>query len=74
MDPDAPCLVEAGRERGHEMALFTLEEVAYTPGAKGGLNLVVGGGANDAESFDAIISRAKLYGDDWQRTNQRWSG
>ncbi|MEV1240107.1 ATP-grasp domain-containing protein [Nonomuraea sp. NPDC049750] len=69
MDPDAPCLVEAGRERGHEMALFTLEELAYTPGAKGGLNIEVGG--HDAESFDAIISRAKLYGDDWQDRVER---
>ncbi|MFI6603420.1 RimK family alpha-L-glutamate ligase [Nonomuraea sp. NPDC050536] len=69
MDPDAPALVETGKERGHEMSLFTLEELAFTPGTTGGLNVTVGD--QPAESFDAIISRAKLYGEDWQDRVER---
>jgi ribosomal protein S6--L-glutamate ligase len=70
MDPDAPALVEHGKARGHEMALFTIEEVRYLPG-RAGLDLLLG--EHEGRSFDAIISRAKLFGDDWRDRVERLS-
>lgn len=59
-DPDSPGLAEAGRALGHETSLFTLEEVAYAPGPEG-VEVLLGG--EPAESFDAVVSRANLYGE-----------
>lgn len=70
MDPDGPVLVEHGRGRGHEMSLFTIEEVSCVPGARG-VELLFG--RENASSFDAVISRAKLYGDDWRERVERLS-
>lgn len=67
-DPDGPALVEHGRRRGHETALFTLEEVSYVPGDRG-MDVLLAG--QPAASFDAIISRAKLYGEDWRDRVER---
>jgi ribosomal protein S6--L-glutamate ligase len=69
LDPDGPALAEHGRARGHELSLFALEDVRYVPRAAGGFDLSLAG--EPAESFDAIISRAKLYGDDWQDRVER---
>ncbi len=69
MDPDGPCLVEHGQRRGHQMSLFTLEEVTYLPGERG-MDVQLGG--QPAESFDAVICRAKLYGD-WRDRVERLS-
>lgn len=69
LDPDGPALAEQGRARGHEISLFALEDVRYVPRAAGGFGLSLAG--EPAESFDAIISRAKLYGDDWQDRVER---
>jgi ribosomal protein S6--L-glutamate ligase len=68
-DPEGPVLIEYGRRRGHEMSLFTLEEVTYVPGERG-MDVLLGG--ENGGSFDAIISRAKLYGDDWQDGGSEW--
>ncbi len=68
IDPDGISLVEYGRERGHEMSFFTLEELAYRPGPSG-VTLTLGG--EPAEAFDAVINRSKLYGDDWQDRVER---
>jgi ribosomal protein S6--L-glutamate ligase len=59
-DPDSPGLAEAGRRRGHDTSLFTLDEVSYAAAASG-LRVLLGGAP--AESFDAVICRANLYGD-----------
>lgn len=67
-DPDGPALVEHGRRRGHDTTLFTLEEVSYVPGRQG-MDVLLAG--QPATSFDAIISRAKLYGDDWRDRVER---
>lgn len=69
LDPDGPALAEHGRGRGHETSLFALEDVRYIPRAKGGFDLSLAGEL--AQSYDAIISRAKLYGDDWQDRVER---
>lgn len=58
-DPDSPGLAEMGRELGHDTALFTLEEISYEPG-RSGVEVLLAGEA--ARSFDAVISRANLYG------------
>jgi ribosomal protein S6--L-glutamate ligase len=68
-DPDGPVLVEHGRRRGHETTLFTLENVTYVPGGRG-MDVVLGG--HPGSSFDAIISRAKLFGDDWRDRGLDW--
>jgi ribosomal protein S6--L-glutamate ligase len=62
IDTDTPAFLAAGLGRGHAMSLFTLEEVSYTP-ARHGLEVMFG--PDPARSFDAVISRAKLYGEDW---------
>ncbi|HST67497.1 MAG TPA: hypothetical protein VLM05_20170 [Mycobacteriales bacterium] len=59
-DPDSPGLAEAGRRRGHDTSLVTLDEVGYAAAASG-LRVLLGGAP--AESFDAVICRANLYGD-----------
>ncbi|GAA2109387.1 ATP-grasp domain-containing protein [Streptomyces synnematoformans] len=69
IDPDGPSLVEYGRERGHEMSFFTLEEIAYRTGPGGDVELSLRG--EPAAAFDAILNRAKLYGDDWQDRVER---
>ncbi len=69
IDPDSVNLVDFGRERGHEMSLFTLEEIDYQPGGATGFALSLGG--EPAESFDAVISRGKLYGDDFRDRIER---
>ncbi len=59
-DPDSPGLAEMGRERGHDTRLFTLDEITYAPA---GQHVEVRLAGDPAPSFDAIISRANLYGD-----------
>jgi len=59
-DPDSPGLAETGRARGHEMVLAPLEEIRYRPTRRG---IEVSLGGHPAESFDAVISRANLYGE-----------
>ncbi|WP_194292907.1 ATP-grasp domain-containing protein [Streptomyces smaragdinus] len=68
IDPDGPALVEFGRERGHEMSFFTLEEITYRFGPDG-VGVDVAG--EPASAFDAVINRSKLYGDDWQDRVER---
>lgn len=72
-DPDEPALAECGRGRGHQVSLFAIEDVSYVPRAGGGFDVSVAG--DPARSFDAIISRANLYGDysygDWQDRVER---
>ncbi|MEU9094486.1 RimK family alpha-L-glutamate ligase [Streptomyces sp. NPDC087901] len=70
IDPDGHHLVEYGRERGHETSFFTLEDMAYRPGPSGPTLTLRG---EPAESFQAIINRCKLYGDDWQDRVERLS-
>ena len=60
-DPDEPAMAEAGRNRGHAISMFALEDVSYVPRATGGFDVFVDG--EPAQSFDAVISRADLYGD-----------
>lgn len=69
LDPDEPGLAEFGKGRGHQVSMFALEDVRYVPRAGGGFDLSLAG--EPAQSFDAIISRAKLYGDDWQDRVER---
>ncbi|MBV9446696.1 MAG: hypothetical protein JO345_12485 [Streptosporangiaceae bacterium] len=69
LDPDEPALAEFGRGRRHEISMFALEDVTYVARASGGFDLSLAG--EPARSFDAIISRAKLYGDDWQDRVER---
>ncbi|MCG3039817.1 ATP-grasp domain-containing protein [Streptomyces sp. S1A] len=68
IDPDGTSLVEYGRERGHDTSFFTLEEIAYHPGPEG-VELTLKG--EPAASFDAVINRSKLYGDDWRDRVER---
>lgn len=63
-DPDSPGLADMGRELGHDTALFTLEEISYAT-TTAGVDVRLAG--EPAGSFDAVISRANLYGE-W-RTN-----
>jgi ribosomal protein S6--L-glutamate ligase len=68
-DPDSPGLAEAGRGLGHDTSLFTLDEVSYAAAASG-LRVLLGG--EPAESFDAVICRANLYGDWHTRPFTGW--
>jgi glutathione synthase/RimK-type ligase-like ATP-grasp enzyme len=68
LDPDSPGLAAMGRELGHRTTLCTIEEIEYRPGRGGGLELLLGG--EPAASFDAVISRANLYGA-WQDRVER---
>lgn len=58
-DPDSPGLAEAGKARGHDTTLFLLEEISYRHGP-GGLEVFLAG--EPATAFDAVLSRANLYG------------
>jgi ribosomal protein S6--L-glutamate ligase len=68
-DPDSPGLAEAGARLGHDTSLFTLDEVTFAAGAAG-LKVVLGG--QPAESFDAVLCRANLYGDWHTRPFTGW--
>ncbi len=68
-DPDSPGLAEMGHERGHETKLFTLDEITY---ASVGQRFEVLLAGDPAASFDAIISRANLYGDWRGNRNEGW--
>jgi ribosomal protein S6--L-glutamate ligase len=68
-DPDSPGLAEAGRQRGHETSLCTLDEVTFAAAASG-LRVLLGD--QPAESFDAVICRANLYGDWHTRPFTGW--
>lgn len=74
-DPDEPGLAECGRSRGHQVSMFAIEDLGYVPRAQGGFDVFAAG--EPAQSFDAIISRANLYGDytygDWQDRVERLS-
>ncbi len=59
-DDDAPVIAAVGAERGHETLLFTLEDVDYAT-VDGGFEVRLAG--QSGRSFDAIISRARLYDD-----------
>jgi ribosomal protein S6--L-glutamate ligase len=67
-DPDTPGLAEAGRRRGHETSVFTLEEISHVP-ARNGYELMLG--PEPAASFDAVISRADLSVGRWQDRVER---
>jgi ribosomal protein S6--L-glutamate ligase len=69
-DVDAPVLATVGRQRGHDMYLFTLDDVSCAP-TPNGFDVMVGDQA--AASFDAIISRANLYSGRWQDRVERLS-
>jgi hypothetical protein len=68
-DPDSPGLAEAGRRLGHDTSLFLLDEVTYAA-ARVGLRVLLGG--EPADSFDAVICRANLYGDWHHRPFTGW--
>jgi len=68
-DPDSPGLAEAGRRLGHDTVLFLLDEVTYAA-APSGLRVLLGG--EPADSFDAVICRANLYGDWHHRPFTGW--
>jgi ribosomal protein S6--L-glutamate ligase len=68
-DPDEPAFTDMGKNRGHEMHQFSLEDITYVPRPGGGFGLLLA--AEPAESFDAVFSRAKLYGGDWQDRVER---
>lgn len=68
-DPDSANLTTHGRELGHETHLFTLEEIGYVPG-EGRVDLLLGG--RPARDFDAVISRANLYGEWRQNLYDGW--
>ena len=61
-DPEGPALLAFGRERGHEMSLHTLQDVRYHRGAG---DVTVRLGTEDVAGFDAVISRANLFGHQW---------
>lgn len=69
LDPDGPVIVEKGRARGHEMSFCTLEEVTCRARRTGGFDVLLGG--EEADSFDAVLSRARLYGDDWRERAEK---
>jgi ribosomal protein S6--L-glutamate ligase len=69
-DPDSPGLADAGRELGHDTSLFLLEEIAYRPGPSG---LEVFLGPEPASAFDAVLSRANLYGE-WREGDRLYDG
>ena len=68
-DPDSPGLAEAGRRLGHDTSLFLLDEVTYAAAASG-LRVLLGG--EPADSFDAVLCRANLYGDWRHRPFTGW--
>ena len=68
-DPDSPGLAEAGRRLGHDTSLFLLDEVNYAAAASG-LRVLLGG--EPADSFDAVLCRANLYGDWRHRPFTGW--
>jgi ribosomal protein S6--L-glutamate ligase len=68
-DPDGPALAECGRARGHEISEFTLADIRYVPRVTGGFDLAAAG--RPIQYYDAIISRAGLYGDDWRDRVER---
>lgn len=61
-DPDGPVLVRHGVERGHDMMLGSLEDIELLPECGGGFRVLLAG--TDARELDAVICRAKLFGDD----------
>lgn len=67
-DPDSPRIAEHGRLLGHDTSLFSLEEIGYAPGTSGpgGASVEVLLAGVPASEFDAVISRANLYGE-WRR-------
>lgn len=69
-DPDSPGLADAGRELGHDTTLVTLEDIAYRPGSAG---LEVHLGDEPAARFDAVLSRANLYGE-WREGDRLYDG
>lgn len=68
-DIDAVRYAEFGRERGHQMVLFALEDIRYQASAAGGFRVFAGD--HPAESFDAVISRARLHAPDWRDREER---
>jgi ribosomal protein S6--L-glutamate ligase len=68
IDPDSPGLAEAGRRRGHETSVFTLEEIGFAP-ARNGYVLMFG--PDPAAAFDAVVSRANLHGGHWRDRVER---
>jgi ribosomal protein S6--L-glutamate ligase len=68
-DPDLPALMSTGQARGHQITVFTVKEISYRPDPAGGFDVSLAG--HQVSEFDAIISRAKLYGADWQDRVER---
>ena len=69
-DPDSPGLAEAGRRLGHDTSLCTLLDEVTFAAAASGLRVLLGG--QPADSFDAVICRANLYGDWHTRPFTGW--
>lgn len=69
-DPDSPGLADLGRELGHDTSLFTLEEISYATTGDSVEVLLAG---QPASAFDAVISRANLYGV-WKDGDQLYNG
>lgn len=69
-DPDSPGLAEAGARLGHDSSLFTLEEISYLTYSDHVQVLCKG---EPAESFDAVICRANLYGE-WKQADELYNG
>lgn len=69
-DPDEGPFMATGRDRGHEMHQFALENITYVPRAGGGFGLLLRD--QPAGSFDAVFSRAGLYGN-WQDRVERYT-
>ncbi|MFB9237971.1 RimK family alpha-L-glutamate ligase [Plantactinospora siamensis] len=70
VDVDIPTMVELGRELGHEVTLFVLDEIECVA-AERGLTLTLGG--EPAGSFDVLISRAQLRTESWRADVERLS-
>lgn len=68
-DSDEAPFMELGLSRGHEMHQFALENITYVPRSGGGFDLMLRD--EPAQSFGAVFSRARLYGDDWQDRVER---
>ncbi len=62
MDPDGPVLVSHARRRGHTAHLASLEDLELLPERGGGFRVLLGG--TDARELDAVLVRAKLFGDE----------
>jgi ribosomal protein S6--L-glutamate ligase len=64
VDVDIPVMTQVGKDLGHEVRLFVLDEIGCVPSPMGGLQVTFGG--EPAADFDVVLSRAQLRADRWQ--------